>query len=91
MATYELIEKYFSNFPSKLIKSRKQPLLLMTKYKEVPIAIENQLKEILKDDEKYKIIEEELKNTPYGVSPPFFALYEELKNKPDQITDNEDK
>jgi len=91
MATYELIEKFFSNFPSKLIKSRKQPLLLMTKYKEVPIAIENQLREILKDDEKYKIIEEELKNTPYGVSPTFFDLYEELKNKPDQITDEEDK
>lgn len=49
----------------------------MTKYQEVPIAIENQLREIIKDDEKYKIIEEELKNTPYGVSPTFFDLYEE--------------
>ena len=91
MATYELIEKYFSNFPSKLIKSRKEPLLLMTKYKEIPIAIENQLREIIKDDEMYKIIEEELKNTPYGVSPTFFDLYEELKNKPEQITDEEYK
>ena len=91
MAAYELIEKYFSNFPSKLIKSRKEPLLLMTKYQEVPIAIENQLKEIIKDDEKYKIIKEELKNTPYGASPTFFDLYEELKNKPDQITNEEDK
>ncbi|GAH87558.1 unnamed protein product, partial [marine sediment metagenome] len=49
MATYELVEKYFSNFSSKLIKSRKQPLLLMTKYKEVPIAIKNKLKEIKRD------------------------------------------
>jgi hypothetical protein len=91
LTAYELIDKYFSNFPSKLIKSRKQPLLLMTKYQEIPIALENQLKEIIKDEEKYKIIEEELKNTPYGVLPTFFDLYEELKNKPDQITDEEDK
>jgi hypothetical protein len=91
VAAYELIEKYFSNFPSKLIKSKKEPLLLMTKYQDIPIAIENQLKEIIKDDEKYKIIEEELKNAPYGVSPTFFDLYEELKDKPDQITDAEDK
>lgn len=81
ITAYELIEKYFSNFPSKLIKSRKEPLLLMTKYQEVPIAIENQLREIIKDDEKYKIIKEELKNTPYGVSPTFFDLYQELKKK----------
>jgi hypothetical protein len=79
--TYELIEKYFSNFPSKLIISRKQPLLLMKNYQEIPIAIENRLKEIIKDDEKYKLIKEELKNTPYGMSPTFFDLYDKMKGK----------
>jgi len=79
--TYELIEKYFSNFPSKLIISRKQPLLLMKSYQEIPIAIENRLKEIIKDDEKYKLIKEELKNTPYGMTPTFFDLYDRMKDK----------
>jgi len=79
--TYELIEKYFSNFPSKLIISRKQPLLLMKNYQEISIAIENRLKEIIKDDEKYKLIKEELKNTPYGMSPTFFDLYDKMKGK----------
>ena len=89
MAAYELIEKYFSNFPSKLIKSRKQPLLLMTKYKEIPIALENKLRDIIKDKSKFQMIKEELMNSPYGVLPTFFDLYEKLKDKPDQITDNE--
>ena len=89
VAAYELIEKYFSNFPSKLIKSRKQPLLLMTKYKELPIALEKELRDIIKDENKFQMIKEELMNSPYGVSPTFFDLYEKLKNKPDQITDNE--
>jgi len=37
------------------------------------------------------MIKEELMNSPYGVLPTFFDLYEELKNKPDQITDEENK
>ena len=81
MATYELIEKYFSNFPSKLINSRKEPLLLMKNYQEVPIEIENRLKEIIKDEEKYKIIKEEFKSTPYGMSSTFFDLYDKMKDK----------
>lgn len=88
---HELIEKYFSNFPYKLIKSRKQPLMLMTKYKDVPIALENKLKEIFEDEDKYNSIKEELVNTPYGVSPTFFDLYNDLENKSDQTSEEESK
>jgi len=89
--TYSLIEKYFSNFPSKLIKSRKEPLLLMAKYKELPLALEKELRDIIGDESKFQMIKEELMNSPYGVLPTFFDLYEELKNKPDQITDEESR
>jgi len=85
-----LIEKYFSNFPNKLIKRRKQPLMLMTKYKEIPIALENKLKEIFKED-KYNSIKKELMNSPYGVSPTFFDLYDELKDKPNMTSEEESK
>jgi len=88
---YSLIEKYFSNFPSKLIKSRKEPLLLMAKYKELPLALEKELRDIIGDESKFQMIKEELMNSPYGVLPTFFDLYEELKNKPDQITDEESR
>ena len=90
-AAYELIEKYFSNFPNKLIKSRKQPLMLMTKYKEIPIALENKLKEIIEDEDKYNSIKEELMNSPYGVSPTFFDLYDDLVKKSDQTSEEESK
>ena len=91
ITAYELIEKHFANFPSKLIKSRKQPLMLMTKYKEVPIALESKLKEIFEEGDKYDSIKKELMNSPYGVSPTFFDLYGELKDKPDTTSEEESK
>ncbi|MBA7526912.1 hypothetical protein ES705_19083 [subsurface metagenome] len=88
---YSLIEKYFSNFPSKLIKSRKEPLLLMTKYKELPFALEKELRDIIGDESKFQMIKEELMNSPYGVLPTFFNLYDELKDKPDTTSEEESK
>ncbi|MBA7577526.1 hypothetical protein ES708_19379 [subsurface metagenome] len=89
--TYSLIEKYFSNFPSKLIKSRKEPLLLMSKYKELPLALEKELRDIIGDESKFQMIKEELMNSPYGVLPTFFNLYDELKDKPDTTSEEESK
>ena len=88
---YSLIEKYFSNFPSKLIKGRKEPLLLMSKYKELPFALEKELRDIIGDESKFQMIKEELMNSPYGVLPTFFNLYDELKDKPDTTSEEESK
>jgi len=88
---YSLIEKYFSNFPSKLIKSRKEPLLLMSKYKELPLALEKELRDIIGDESKFQMIKEELMNSPYGLLPTFFNLYDELKDKPDTTSEEESK
>ena len=65
--------------------------MLMTKYKEVPIALESKLKEIFKDENKYILVKEELMNSPFGVSPSFFNLYDELKDKPDQTLKEDSK
>jgi hypothetical protein len=91
LAAYELIEKYFSNFPSKLIKSKKEPLLLMTKYKEPSFALEKELKNIIEDESKIQMIKEELMNSPYGTSPTFFDLYDELKDKSDTTSEEENE
>lgn len=88
---YSLIEKYFSNFPSKLIKSRKEPLLLMSKYKELPFALEKELRDIIGEESKFQMIKEELMNSPYGLLPTFFNLYDELKDKPDTTSEEESK
>jgi len=80
-----------TNFPRKLIKSRKEPLLLVIKYKELPFALEKELRDIIGDESKFQMIKEEFKNTPYGVLPTFFDLYNELKDKPDMTSEEKSR
>jgi len=91
MAAYELIEKYFSNFPRKLIKSRKQPLLLAGKYVKIPLELENKLRKIFPDEEEYEAIKTELIKSPLLFSSEFTELYEELKDEIEKISDEEMK
>jgi len=91
MAAYELIEKYFSNFPSKLIKSRKQSLLLAGKYAKIPLELENKLRKIFPDEEEYEAIKTELIKSPLSFSSEFTTLYEELKDEIEKISDEEMK
>ncbi len=90
-SAYELIEKYFSNFPSKIIKSRKESLLLTTKKREIPLVLDNKLRAIFKDEKDYLVKKEELLKTPYEISSTFFELYEELKDKSENKKKEEDK
>ena len=90
-ATYELIEKYFSNFPSKLIKSRKQPLLLAGKYVKIPLELENKLRKIFPDEEEYEAIKTELIKSPLSFYSEFTALYKEYKDEIEKISDEKMK
>ncbi|MFX1575022.1 MAG: hypothetical protein ACFFB0_19970 [Promethearchaeota archaeon] len=87
---FELIEKYFSNFPYKIIKSKKQPLILTGKFARIPLEIENKLKSIFTDEQEYEFIKTELQRSPYYFSKQFLSLYDELK-KEDQISEEEPK
>ena len=88
---YELIDKYFSNFPYKFVKSKKDPLFLMTKQQKIPVALDNKLKDIFKDEKDYTQRKEELLKNPYGISTTFFDLYEELKEKTNQALEEQNK
>jgi len=88
---YELIDKYFSNFPSKLIKSRKQPLLLTGKYVKIPLELENKLRIIFPDEEEYEAIKTELIKSPLSFTSGFTKLYNELKDEIEKISDEEMK
>jgi len=91
MAAYELIEKYFSNFPSILIKSKKQPLLLTGKYVKIPIELENKLRKIFPDEKEYEAIKIELIKSPLSFISEFSTLYEEFKDEIEKISDDEMK
>ena len=91
VAAHELIEKYFSNFPSKLVKSRKQPLLLSGKYVKIPLELENKLRKIFPDEDEYEAIKTELIKSPLSFTYGFTKLYNELKDEIEKISDEKMK
>ena len=84
---FELIEKYFSNFPYKNIKSKKQPLLLTGKFVKIPFEIEYKLKSIFTDEKEYETIKSELLKSPLSFSSEFFTLYNDLMDETKRISE----
>ena len=91
VAAYELIEKYFSNFPSKLVKNKKQPLLLSGKYVKIPLELENKLRKIFPDEEEYEAIKTEVIKSPLSFISEFSTLYKEFKDEIEKIPDEKMK
>ncbi len=77
---YELLDKYFSNFPSKLISSKKDPLYLIAKYKEIPLELDNKLRSLVMDETDYEKIIEEIRKFPDCVPLHFMKFYENNKD-----------
>ena len=90
-SAYELIEKYFSNFPYRIITSRKQPLLLSGKFAIIPLEIDNKLKSIFKDESEYEFIKSELIKSPLCVPSDFLNLYNEVREEMDYISREDSK
>jgi len=78
---YLLIDKYFSNFPFKIIPSKKHPLMLSGKYAKIPLGLDNKLKDIFTDEKEYEFIKSELIKSPLCVPEEFMDLYNELKEE----------
>ncbi|MCK4687544.1 MAG: hypothetical protein KAT66_05395 [Candidatus Lokiarchaeota archaeon] len=84
---FELIEKYFSNFPYSIIKSKKQPLLLAGKFAKIALDIENKLNVIFTNEKEYQAIKTELLKSPVGLSSEFFTLYNDLIDEKKRISE----
>ncbi len=82
---YELINKYFSNIPYRIIKSKNQVLTLSYKYNNIPKQIKNKFKDIFDKEEEYENALNELIKTPSSDPSEFFILYEELKLEIDEL------
>ncbi len=74
---YELIEKYFSNFPYRIIKDKRHPLLLSHKKLKLPHHIEKKYKDIFAEKYEYEDIETDLAKSPVGLSTEFIEFYNE--------------
>ncbi len=88
---FELIEKYFSNFPYNIIKSKKQELYLTGKYLRIPLELENKLRKIFTDEKEYETIKAELIRSPLSFTSEFIRLHDELKNEMKKISDEDVK
>jgi len=78
---YLLIDKHFSNFPFRLISTKKHPLLLSGDHIEIPLELESRLKSIVMDKKELNLIKSEILKAPYGLSEEFLSLYDELKDE----------
>ena len=90
-STHELIEKYFSNFPSRIISHKRKPLLLTERLLKLPLTLDTDLKKIFKDEEEFNFIKSEIYRTPESTAAGFISLYKELKNELDDIENEYEK
>ncbi|MFX1340523.1 MAG: hypothetical protein ACFFDK_18080 [Promethearchaeota archaeon] len=90
-AAYELIEKYFSNFPYRIITSKNYPLILSGKYADIPLELENKLKQFITNKKEYETILTELIKYPMCVSEEFLNFYREIKEEPEKLPEDEYK
>ena len=87
---YELIEKYFSNFPYRIVKDKKHPLLLSHKKLKLPHHIEKKYKDIFTEKYEYEDTQTDLAKSPSSLSTEFLGFYNENIDEI-EVLDNEIK
>ncbi len=91
-AAHELIRRYFSVFPSRLIDEEHKPLFLSKKVYKIPATLETKLKEIVKDEKAFDSIKCEIQRSfEKGLPSEFLELYEELKDQTEESEEEDSK
>ncbi len=86
----ELIEKYFSIFPHRIIDNQRHPLYISKEYYQLPPEIDEKLKKILKDEAEYARVKCEIQRSQDKLKAlEFLEVYEELELEPGEEFDNE--
>ncbi len=83
-SAYLLIEKYFANFPIRLIEDIKENILLEANYLEIPKSLEQKLKSATINQEELNLLKSELLKTPTGFTTEFLNLYDKLTREDDE-------
>ena len=90
-SAYYLIDKYFSNFPYRLISHKNYPLLLSGKYLKIPLELENKLKGYFESVGEYEFIKSDLLKAPNSFPSEFLKHYKELKEQTGELLDDDDE
>ena len=88
---HELIEKHFSNFPSRLIPTKTHPLLLTERLLKLPVSVERNLKEIVPDQDDFEFIKAELFRSPESSVASFISLYHDIKEELEKLEKQKDE
>jgi hypothetical protein len=88
---YELIEKHFSNFPSRLVPNKSHPLLLTEKLLKLPTSLEDDLKKVISEEKDYDFIKSEIFRSPESSAAGFLSLYDEIKEELEKREKDEKK
>ncbi|MFW9820652.1 MAG: hypothetical protein ACFFE5_13665 [Candidatus Thorarchaeota archaeon] len=86
-SAYLLIDKYFANFPIRLIEGRREQIMLESKYLEIPKQLEQQLEKVAQNQEELDLLKSELQKAPIGFTADFFDLYEKLSREDQNQSD----
>ena len=90
-SSYLLIDKYFSNFPIRLIEDIKDSILIESKYLEIPKQLEQKFESMALNQEELNLLKSELLKAPTGFTSEFFNLYDKLSREDDQDSDQIDE
>ena len=88
---HELIEKHFSNFPSRLIPTKTHPLLLTERLLKLPVSVERNLKEIVPDQDDFEFIKAELFRSPESSVASFISLYHDIREELEKLEREKDE
>ena len=85
------ITKHFSNFPYKIIKNKKHPLLLTGKFIKIPQELDNKLRSVFTDEKEYEALKAELIKSPLSIPSEFLKSYNEMQEELRQISGDDVK
>jgi len=78
---YLLIDKYFSNFPYRIIPNKHHPLIVSGTDGKIPLQLDDKYDQIFQDEKDIEKIKLELLRSPLSTHDDFLNLYEELKDE----------
>ncbi len=77
----QILQKYFNNFPSWLIRDEKRQRFFVSNYAQaIPPDVNAKLRQILPDDDEYEAVREDMTKAPCAPES-FLKLYDELKGE----------
>ncbi len=85
--TQKLLQKNFSNFPSRMVLNKRQQFYLSKLTQNLSSDVDAKLRQIFPNNDNYEMVREEMAKVPKCAPDTFLKLYEELKDEKEDADD----